>query len=91
MIAQLEVVPRTRNKFVEIVVAVERYLIITYAKNKESKRQSFRICIPVKLADGRMSIKKGKKIRTLFTILSVWARWLEKQNLFHEDKLNVNL
>ena len=36
-------------------------------------------------------LKKNKFLRTQFTILSVWARWLEKQTLFHEDKLKMNL
>ena len=35
--------------------------------------------------------KKKKLLCTQFTILSVWARWLEKQTLFHEDKLKMNL
>ena len=44
---QLGVIPRTRNKFVEIVAVAERYLIITHFKNKESKKQPFRIWLPV--------------------------------------------
>ena len=32
--------------------------VIAHVKNKESKKQPFRIFLPVKLADGRMSIKK---------------------------------
>ena len=55
--AQLEVIPRTRNKFVERVVVAEHSFIISHAKNKESMKQPFRICLPVKLADGRISIK----------------------------------
>ena len=51
---------KKRNNFIELVAVEECYLIITYVKNKESKKQSFRICLPVKLADGRMSIKKEK-------------------------------
>ena len=39
--------PRTRNKFVEIATIAERYLIITHAKKKESKKKPFRICLPV--------------------------------------------
>ena len=31
-------------------------------KKKESKKQPFRKCLPVKLTDGRMSIKKEKKL-----------------------------
>ena len=39
--AQVGVIPTTRNKFVEIVVVVERYLVITHVKNKESKKRPF--------------------------------------------------
>ena len=49
--AQLGVIPRTRKKLVETVAVAERYLIITQVKNKESKKQSFRICLPVNLVD----------------------------------------
>ena len=49
------------NKFDEIVAVAERYLISNHVKNKESKKQPFQICLPVKLADGRMSMKKEKK------------------------------
>ena len=48
--------PRTRNKFVEIVAVAECYLIRKHVKNKESKKQ--RMCVSVKLADGKMSMKK---------------------------------
>ena len=42
--AQSKVIPKTRNKFVEIVAAAERYLIKTHIKkNKESKKHPFRI------------------------------------------------
>ena len=44
--AQLAVIPRIRSKFIEIVAVVERYLVITRVKNKESKKQPFRICLP---------------------------------------------
>ena len=56
--AQLGVIPRTRNKFVEIVAVAERYLIPNHVWNKESKKKPFKIFLPVKLADGRMSMKK---------------------------------
>ena len=49
-LAELGVIPRTRNKFVEIVAVAESYLIINNVKNKESKKQSFQICLAVKLA-----------------------------------------
>ena len=44
---QLGVIPRTRNKFVEIVAVAGGYLIITHVKNKESKKQPFWMCLPV--------------------------------------------
>ena len=49
-LAELGVIPRTRNKFVEIVAVAECYLIINNVNNKESKKQSFQICLAVKLA-----------------------------------------
>ena len=57
-LAQLGVIPRTKNKFVEIVAVAECYLITNHVKNKKSKKQFFRICPPVKLADGRMPMKQ---------------------------------
>ena len=59
--AQFGVTPRTRNRLDEIVAVAECYLISNHVKNKESKKQPFQICLPVKLADGRMSMKKEKK------------------------------
>ena len=47
------------NKSVEILAFAERYFIIAHVKNKESKKQPFQIYFRVKLAKGRMSIKKG--------------------------------
>ena len=58
---QLGVIPRTRNEFNEITVVAECYLITNQVKTKESKKLPFRICLPVKLAGRRMSIKNGKK------------------------------
>ena len=55
------------NKFVEIIAAAERDFIIAHIKNKESKKQPFQICFPVKLANGRMSIKK----RCLYLIYNI--------------------
>ena len=57
---QLGVISRTRNKFFEIVAVAERDLVITHVKSKESKKQLFLIYLLVKLANGRMSIKKEK-------------------------------
>ena len=56
---QLGIIPRTTNKLVEIVTVAVRYLVIT-VKDKESKKQPSLICLPLKLADGWMSIKKEK-------------------------------
>ena len=39
--AQLGIIPRTKNKFTEIVALAERYFLITHIKNKESKKQPF--------------------------------------------------
>ena len=39
--------PKTRNKFVEIVAVAERCSIITHVKNKKSKKKPFRICLSV--------------------------------------------
>ena len=43
--AQLKVMLKTSNKFVEIAAVAERYSIITHVKNKRSKKQPFRICL----------------------------------------------
>ena len=56
--AQLGVIPRTTNKFVEIAAAAECYLITNHVKN--IKEAAVWISLPVKLADGRMSVKKEK-------------------------------
>ena len=51
---------KTKNKFVETVALAECYLITNHVKNKDP----FRICLSVKLADGRMSIKWKKILCT---------------------------
>ena len=56
--AQLGVIIKIRNQVAETVAVAESYLIINSCKNKESKKPPLRIYLPVKLADGRMSIKK---------------------------------
>ena len=58
--AQLGVIPGSRNTLVEIAAVAKRYLITNQVKNKESKKQVFRICLPVKFADRRMSMKNEK-------------------------------
>ena len=57
---QLGIIRRARNNFVEIVTVAKRYFIIAHVRNKESKKQLFRIRFPVKLANRRMLIKKRK-------------------------------
>ena len=60
VLAQLGVIPRIMNKFAEIIAVVERSFVIAHVKNKEWKKHPFWLWLPVKVADGRMSIKKGK-------------------------------
>ena len=67
---QLGVIPRTKNEFVEMVAVAECCLITNYVKI--SKKYPFRICLPVKLADGRMSVKKEKNsLHLIYNIFSL--------------------
>ena len=43
-----------------MVAVAKCHLITNHVKNKESKKQPFQICLPVKLADRRMSMEKEK-------------------------------
>ena len=45
MFPQLGVIPGIRG--IEIAALVERYVVISRVKNKESKKQPFRISLPV--------------------------------------------
>ena len=56
--AELGVITRTSNKFLEVVAVAEGYLIITHVKNKEIKKQPLRIYLSIKLAIGKMSIEQ---------------------------------
>ena len=87
--AQLGVIPRTRKKFVEIVAVTECNLITNQVRNKESKKQPFQICFPLKLADRRMSMKKEKNY--LHLIYNIFILSKIAGNHFHEDKLKMNL
>ena len=49
-----------QEKFAEIIAITECSLIITDLQNKESRKQPFRKNLPVKLVDGRMSVKEEK-------------------------------
>ena len=85
-LVQLWVITKTK-KFVAIVtvcrVSLDYNLVIT---NKESKKQLFRIYLPVKLADGKMSIKKEKVPSYPYSYLIykifIWSNYrrLEKLN-----------
>ena len=58
-------------------------------KNKQSTKQSFRICLPVIIClSWWKNISKKEEISSylIYNIVSL-ARWLEKHNRFHEDKL----
>ena len=49
-----------KDNFFEKVAVAKPYLIIANVQNKKSKKQLFQIYLPVKLACGTISIKKGK-------------------------------
>ena len=52
---------RTREKnFFEKVAVAKPHLIVTNVRNTKSKKQLLQIYLPVKLAYGTISIKKGK-------------------------------
>ena len=78
--AQLGIIPKTKSKFVEIVAVAECYLI----RNHVKKKQPFQKCLPVKLADGRMSVKKetemGKRYLAFlqFTIIIDMSQILKR-------------
>ena len=72
MFAKLGVITRTRKKFAEIVNVAERYLFIQHARNKETKKYPLRIYVPVKLADGKISMKKEKiSLYLIYKIVSL--------------------
>ena len=81
--AQLGVIPRIRNKIVEIVAVAERNFMIGHVKHEESKKQPF--C--VNLADGRMPVKKGKIFSYLnYNIVSL-GKMAGKQKLLAIEKI----
>ena len=85
--AQLGVILRTRNKFFKIVAVAERYIIIPHVK-KKSKKQPFQTCFSVKLADGRMSMKKGKICSYLiYNTVSLSKMAEKKQNHLAIEKI----
>ena len=61
---QLGVIPRIMNKFVEIIAVAERSFVTAHLKNEEWEKHPFSLWLPVKVADGRMSVKKGKNYCT---------------------------
>ena len=79
----LGVIRRTNKKIVEIVSASEFYLIINpLKKNKESKKQLFRLYLPVKLAEGKMSMKKEKNSSNIIYITISFSKIAGKRELF---------
>ena len=50
-----------------------------------------RIYLPVKLADGRISIRKEETSSDLVYNIASLGKMAPKQSLFHEDKLNMKL
>ena len=83
--------PRT-NKIVEIAAASECYLIINLLKNKESKKQLFRIYLPIKLAEGKISMKKEKNSSKLIYNIASFSKMAGKTDFFfRKNKLNMNL
>ena len=81
---ELGVIPRTRNKFVEIVAVAECYLVTNHVKNKKPKKQLFQICLPVKLADGRMPRRKETNfsylIYNIISLLKMAGKCLASMN-----------
>ena len=72
MFAKLRVITRTRKKFAEIVTVAERYLFIQHVRKKETKKYALRIYVPVKLADGKISMKREKiSLCLIYSIVSL--------------------
>ena len=89
--APLGVMPRT-NTIVEIAAASECYLIINLLKNKESKKQLFRIYLPIKLAEGKISMKKEKNSSKLIYNIASFSKMAGKTDFFfRKNKLNMTL
>ena len=83
--APLGVMPRT-NKIVEIAAASECYLIINLLKNKESKKQLFRIYLPIKLAEGKISMKKEKNSSKLIYNIASFIKMAGKTDFFFQEE-----
>ena len=54
---------RKSKKFFLTISVAKRYLVITDVHRKESKKQVFRVYLPVKLAYGRILIIKENESR----------------------------
>ena len=100
VLSQLGNIMRTRNKFVEIVAASELrhcYLIINseikgVAVPTMSSDYVFRLCLPVKLADGTMTIKKDKiSLYLTYNIVSLRKMAGKIESFFRKNKLKMNL
>ena len=69
--AQLGVIARTRNNFVEIAAVEERYLIIIHVKNEESKKQPFRISLLVIICCWEIVKKEEISSYLIYNLLSL--------------------
>ena len=91
--AQVGVIPRARHKFDLIVVVavywnsrfVEWYLVII--QNSRIKKAAVPNALSCKISWSKNVNKKEKNF--FLPNWQYWARWVEKQNFFHEDKLNI--
>ena len=91
--APLGVITRINNGIVKTVAAQECYLIIIFfKKNRESKKQLFRIHLPVKLTNRKISMKKEKISSYLIYNITSFSKIAGKiEFFFRKSKLNMNL
>ena len=82
-----------QEAFFKKISVAKSYLIITDVHSKESKKQVFRLYLPVKLAYGRLLIIKVKNFTYLmYNIVSLGNhRWLGKQKLSIEKLVEYEL
>ena len=61
-------------------------IINPFKKNKESKKQLFRIYLPVKLVDGKMSMKKEEISSYLIYNIISFSKMAGKRDFFFQEK-----
>ena len=93
LILRLRQITRINNGIVKTVAAQECYLIIIFfKKNRESKKQLFRIYLPVKLTNRKISMKKEKISSYLIYNITSFSKIAGKiEFFFRKSKLNMNL